>query len=477
MRKSFAVFLFIISPIIIFALDNPMVAIVPFNPVGVSENEALVITNLFETALVQTGSFDVIEQNQIEEIMDAQAYTMTGCTDESCAIEVGKLLAAEQIILGDLSSIGGKFILNAKVIDVERGRNINADTVETASMGDMTKSVELLAYKLAGLTFTSGGGQIAIAESFGEVLIDTTPSRADIYINGVKKGVSPDLFSRIPLGTIRIEARKANLYAIRDVNVTADTAQISLSLKEQYGNLFIKSSESDVIVSIDGRRYGELGTGFFDKLSIGEHYIELEGDNVYWSSRVSVEAGKSTRVEAYPMGYGHLIYNLPEKSEAVVTGVDFRKVVRGMGSLQLYEGKFNIKAEGDIFEDYGAQIFMSKGQKISFSPELKFTEEYKVRLAKEQRDNLFRALSGEVEEIREIILPGYRLTGSDINNLDDLGKRITEADFPELLAEWVDINTEAIERKELQDSLEQYTVQKRELDARVENFVRFEEKP
>jgi hypothetical protein len=33
-------------------------------------------------------------------ILDAQKRSLEGCTDESCAIEVGKLLAAELIVSG-----------------------------------------------------------------------------------------------------------------------------------------------------------------------------------------------------------------------------------------------------------------------------------------------------------------------------------------------------------------------------------------
>ena len=467
MKKYIAVFLFMIIPLTVFSQNNPMVAIVPFNPIGVSENEALVITNLFETALVKTGSFDVIEQNQIEEIMDAQAYTLTGCTDESCAIEVGKLLAAEQIILGDLSSIGGKFILNVKIIDVEKGKNINADSVDASNMGEMTETVELLAYKLAGLTYSSGGGSVQIAEAFGEVLIETSPSGADIYVNGVKKGISPDLISRIPLGEIKIEARKGNLYAVKDINVTENTSQIKLSLKEQYGNLFIKSSDRNVRVLLDGSLLGDLETGFFDKLSIGNHLLELEGHNVYWSKTVSIEAGESTRVEAYPRGFGHLEYSLPEKSEAVITGTDLRRVVRGEGTLQLFTGKYNLVIESEIYEEYSDQFSISRGRTISFSPELTFTQEYRDRLAKEQRDSLYKSLSGETVEIKKIILPEYRISDNDMSRLDKLGQRLSESDFSDLLSTWVEINSEAMERKKLQDELEQYAVQKEVLDTQV----------
>ncbi len=470
MKKNVILILLAFITVSVFAKENPRVAVVPFNPVGVSENEAMVITSLFETALVQTESFDVIEQNQISEIMDAQAYTMTGCTDESCAIEVGKLLAAEQIILGELSSIGGKFILNAKIIDVEQGKNIKADKVEASGMGEMTNAAELLAFKLAGLTYSSGG-EVEIAQAFGEALIETNPSGAEIFINGVKKGVSPDLISKLPLGTIRIEAKKGNLYAVEQVAISSDTAMITLVLKEQYGNLFIKSSERDVKVYFDGKLLGDLGTGFFNKLSVGQHNLELKGQDLYWSEMVDLEPDVSTKVDAYPRGMGYLQYTLPEKAEAVVSGIDFRQVVRGSGTLQLFEGKFTIEAGGEIYNSYQQKITVAKGNKIPFAPEMEFTQEHQDLLARQERDRLYKSLSSELNDKKELILPEHRIVDEELDSLSMIGRNITEADFPDLLTEWVELNSEANERKKLQDSLDQYLVQKQELYSQVNKLT------
>ena len=123
------VFLFSLSllvPPTVFAQTKPRIAVVPFNPIEVSKSDAAVVTGLFETALVKTECFEVIEQMEVGAILEAQEYSISDITDEKSAIAIGKLLAAQQIVLGTLSIIGGKYVLNAKIIDVERGRNIKA---------------------------------------------------------------------------------------------------------------------------------------------------------------------------------------------------------------------------------------------------------------------------------------------------------------------------------------------------------------
>ena len=69
------------------------------------------MTVLLETGLVNTQIFDVIEQTQITKILEAQEYSLSDCTDERCAVEFGKLLAAEQIVLGSVAKIGVLYIL------------------------------------------------------------------------------------------------------------------------------------------------------------------------------------------------------------------------------------------------------------------------------------------------------------------------------------------------------------------------------
>ena len=384
MKKIFVVLFLVIITVSVSAVDEqPRIAVVPFNAIGVSERDAQVLSGLFETALVKTNSFSVIEQNQVKEIVDAQAYSMSGCTDEACAIEFGELLSAEQIILGDVSMIGGKYIINAKIIDVQQGKNIKADNVEAANMGDMTSATELLAYKLAGLTFSSGG-TVQVAQDFGEVLIETSPSGADIYINGVHKGTSPDLISRIPIGTIRIEAKKDNLYAVKDVTVSAETGQISLQMKEMFGNIFIKSSERNVDVYIDGRRIGELGTGFFERISLGNHKVELRGSDARWSGEVEVENGKSARIDAYPRAFGVVSYSLPDGTTAEIRSRNEVYRIRGRGNLDAWADTYVVTISGGRYEEWKDSITVVQGGKSTLEPEMKTIKELEEKYFKDR---------------------------------------------------------------------------------------------
>src|SRR6056297_2477955 len=98
MRRLVGVVLFLsLVPFLQAQDDSPLVSVIPFEALaGVAENDAMALTLAFETALNRGGLSQVIEQNQVEDILETQRESLSGCRDESCAIELGKLLSAEQ---------------------------------------------------------------------------------------------------------------------------------------------------------------------------------------------------------------------------------------------------------------------------------------------------------------------------------------------------------------------------------------------
>ena len=50
---------------------------------------------------------------QRETVLKELEFSMSGCTDESCMLEVGKMLSAELIVGGSISQLGSKIVLSA----------------------------------------------------------------------------------------------------------------------------------------------------------------------------------------------------------------------------------------------------------------------------------------------------------------------------------------------------------------------------
>jgi TolB-like protein len=98
-----------------------MIAVMDFGAKDVPYSVAFSVSELIRTELINTGRYTVIERSQMKEILKEQGFQQTGCTDTSCAVQVGKLLSAKKILVGSVMRLGAKLIISGRVVDVERG--------------------------------------------------------------------------------------------------------------------------------------------------------------------------------------------------------------------------------------------------------------------------------------------------------------------------------------------------------------------
>ena len=150
--RSRRFFLFLLLVFLVLAQspaqEKPMITVLPFSSIEVPAYISQIISQLFETHLVNTKGYDVLSQNEREQILAAQSESLEGCTDESCAIEIGRMLAAEQVILGTVAALGTKYIINAKIIDVTTSKTLGADMISAASVEDLDNACKTLTYSL-----------------------------------------------------------------------------------------------------------------------------------------------------------------------------------------------------------------------------------------------------------------------------------------------------------------------------------------
>ena len=120
-----------------FTQEQATITVLPFQSIEVSASVSMIITTLFETNLVNTNAYIVLSQNERDQILAAQEASISDCSDEACAIEIGKLLSAELIIMGTVAALGTKYIINAKIIDVTTSKTIGADSISASSVEEL----------------------------------------------------------------------------------------------------------------------------------------------------------------------------------------------------------------------------------------------------------------------------------------------------------------------------------------------------
>jgi TolB-like protein len=137
--KKQVLFLFMILLVISIssADERSTITVLDFKTNDISDGEAEVFLDYISSHIVELDKYRVIDRTQRENILAEIKFSFTGCTDEECQLEIGRMLAAQLIIVGSLGKVGEQYIINTKVIDVETGETIRTASEKYTSIDDM----------------------------------------------------------------------------------------------------------------------------------------------------------------------------------------------------------------------------------------------------------------------------------------------------------------------------------------------------
>ncbi len=99
----------------------PTVAVLDFESIGSEEYLGKAVAEIIRTELVGTRNYRVVERSQINRAVEEQELRMSGMIDDQSAVEIGKLLGADLIVVGSVVRIGNAYTINSRMIDVETG--------------------------------------------------------------------------------------------------------------------------------------------------------------------------------------------------------------------------------------------------------------------------------------------------------------------------------------------------------------------
>jgi len=103
----------------------PAVAVLSFTGAGMEAKDLAAVTNRFESELLATDSFKIVERRDIDKILREQGFQQSGACDNSeCSVEIGQILSVGGIFTGDLSKTGKTWSLSVKRTDVATGQTI-----------------------------------------------------------------------------------------------------------------------------------------------------------------------------------------------------------------------------------------------------------------------------------------------------------------------------------------------------------------
>ncbi|WP_018110681.1 PEGA domain-containing protein [Thermus igniterrae] len=206
----------------------------------------------------------------------------------------------------------------------------------------------------------------------GTLAITSTPSGAEVYLDGALRGRTP-LSLSLPEGRYGVELRLVGYEPYRaTVQVRpGETARLDVRLTPvpRTGTLLLETSPAGAEVYLEGRLQGR--TPLRLTLEEGTYRVEyrLPGYEPYGAT-VRVERGRETRLAATlrPIRTGELV--LEARPEGAEVYVDGRAVGRAPLRLTLEAGLHEVRVVAPGYSEYRAQVEVRPGESLRLFVEL-----------------------------------------------------------------------------------------------------------
>lgn len=150
------------TPTSVQGQDEPTVAVMDFSSFmmgegGASVNLGKAISAMLVTEFSSRDGLRIIERQQLNDLIREQDLALSGRIDDAEAIEVGKMLGVQYVLLGQVTSIVDNLRMDIRAVDVE-----TSEVVTVMKKSDLT--TELFAVV------------VGLADEFGAALNLVPPS-------------------------------------------------------------------------------------------------------------------------------------------------------------------------------------------------------------------------------------------------------------------------------------------------------------
>ncbi len=197
-----------------------------------------IVAEWFTTAMVKDGRFQVVERALLKRIIEEQKLGMSGLIDQGSTAQLGKILGVKTIISGSVLLFQDHIEVNARIINVNTGSIVAAESLRSANPEGLQQSIETLTAKIVK-NFPLTGYIVKKRES--TVLIDLGAS------GGLQPGMEFMVFKegetiKHPktgevLDVEQIRTGKIKIVEIGANTATADILEVEPNQEIRYGQL------------------------------------------------------------------------------------------------------------------------------------------------------------------------------------------------------------------------------------------------
>lgn len=205
-------------------------AVLDLQAIGIAESEAKALSDMLrsnvtkvvnDSTIALKDKYSLIERSQMDKIFDEFNVQNTGCTDLSCAVDFGKMLSADRIIIGSVSLVGSTYIVIARIVDVKTGKALVS--VDRKQSGVIDNVIDLMPYVALELLTgehreapaTPSSPQVSsnnaappdavIISSDAYLWVSSQPYGTAVFLDGKQIGVTPLEKVVVPKGRHRLK--------------------------------------------------------------------------------------------------------------------------------------------------------------------------------------------------------------------------------------------------------------------------------
>ena len=145
----FIIELFLIASPLVFSKEKPKLAVLHFDNNAESKYDSFVhgLPGMLTTSLVHSKAVILVERLHVEKAIKNFKLEQSGLIHEDKAIKVGQWLGATVIIIGNFTEFGGKYRIDARLIQVTTGELLAACKI-TANEHNIIEKIDTLGSKI-----------------------------------------------------------------------------------------------------------------------------------------------------------------------------------------------------------------------------------------------------------------------------------------------------------------------------------------
>jgi len=183
-----------------WSVAQKAMAVIDFEPINISPGEALALTERFRTEIQMIDTINVyIDRSSMEMVLLEQGFQQTGCSSDECAVEMGQMLGAEEIIVGSIGLIGSTYSVNIRSISVENGkinRTASRDfrgEIDYVLTPGMQQIAQQFVYNTTSVT-TDQSGQSPVATDVGRQVDEVIGNIKPYWDEVMRRTAGPETY-------------------------------------------------------------------------------------------------------------------------------------------------------------------------------------------------------------------------------------------------------------------------------------------